>query len=226
MDKLQHRSNAFYKFCKNVTKGSHFTQSWVSAIFLERLKHWLLWLPHVFVFLDMTLTNSVYAHSTNWQIRACSSESEYLILMLSKKDQDVPFCAPLPTHTVGKQQDKASMKSIDSYKRGVRRSLHSIWILSYTNVSMYSYLSAIHVFSSCLDLFWQTGICNTDRHQICGNNRGIWSSIFFLAIWGWTGNKNNIQDLQKDISPPRQVLLFFLSRNEIKMYLSYLYICV
>ncbi|XP_073796725.1 polycystin-1-like protein 1 isoform X2 [Danio rerio] len=69
--------------------------------------------------LNVTLINSIYSHSTNWQIRACSSETEYLNLMLSKKDQDVPFCAPLPTHTVGKQQDKASVTPIDKYKRAV-----------------------------------------------------------------------------------------------------------
>ncbi|XP_056306085.1 polycystic kidney disease 1 like 1 [Danio aesculapii] len=67
----------------------------------------------------MTLSNSIYAHSTNWQIRACSSETKYLNLMLSTKNQDVSFCAPLPTHTVGKQQDKSSMKSIDNYKQAV-----------------------------------------------------------------------------------------------------------
>ncbi|XP_039523028.1 polycystic kidney disease 1 like 1 [Pimephales promelas] len=59
---------------------------------------------------DVTMTNSIYTHSTSWQIRACPSGTKYLNLMLSKRGRDIPSCAPLPTDTEDKQQDKASTK--------------------------------------------------------------------------------------------------------------------
>ncbi|CAM4664475.1 unnamed protein product [Leuciscus chuanchicus] len=67
---------------------------------------------------DVTITNSIYTHSTSWQIRACPSGTEYLNLMLSERGRDIPSCAPLPTDTEDKQQDKASTKPTDSHKRG------------------------------------------------------------------------------------------------------------
>ncbi|XP_056110015.1 polycystic kidney disease 1 like 1 [Rhinichthys klamathensis goyatoka] len=72
---------------------------------------------------DVTMTNSIYTHSTSWQIRACPSGTEYLNLMLSKRGRDIPSFAPLPTDTEDKQQDKASTKPTDSHKRAV-------WIFS------------------------------------------------------------------------------------------------
>ncbi|XP_067290401.1 polycystin-1-like protein 1 [Pseudorasbora parva] len=72
---------------------------------------------------DVTLMNSIYTHFTSWQIRACPSGTDYLNLMLSKINQDIPSCALLPTDTEDKQQDKASTKSTDSHKRAV-------WIFS------------------------------------------------------------------------------------------------
>ncbi|XP_051737577.1 polycystic kidney disease 1 like 1 isoform X2 [Ctenopharyngodon idella] len=73
--------------------------------------------------LNVTMTNSIYTHSTSWQIRACPSGTEYLNLMLSKRDRDIPSCALLPIDTEDEQQDKASTKSTDSHKRAV-------WIFS------------------------------------------------------------------------------------------------
>lgn len=172
----------------------------------------LLWPPYVFVFLDVTMTNSIYTHSTSWQIRACPSGTEYLNLMLSERGRDIPSCAPLPTDTEDKQQDKASTKPTDSHERGVR-SIHKEKLLRYTNLSTLFYIFLLwmcYVFSSCLDFFGQTGICNTDRHQICSSNRSSESSILSLEIWGWTWNKNNIQNLQKEISPPKQVRFVFV----------------
>lgn len=151
------------------------------------------------------MMNSIYTHSTSWQIRACPSGTEYLNLMLSKRGRDIPSCPE------DKQQDKASTKPTDSHRRGVR-SIHKENLLRCTNLSTLFYtflLWMCNVFSSCLDVFWQTGICNTDRHQICSSNRSAESSIFSLEIWGWTWNKNNIQNLQKEISPPKQVLFCF-----------------
>ncbi len=68
----------------------------------------------------MTVTNSIYTHSASWKIRACPFGTEYLNLMLSKRDQDIPSCVRLPTDTEDKQQGKASIKPMDSHKRGVR----------------------------------------------------------------------------------------------------------
>ncbi|XP_077100644.1 polycystin-1-like protein 1 isoform X2 [Siphateles boraxobius] len=73
--------------------------------------------------LNVTISNSICTHSTSWQIRACPSGTEYLNLMLSKRGQDILSCAPLPTDTEDKQQDKASTKPTDSHKR-------AIWIFS------------------------------------------------------------------------------------------------
>lgn len=89
--------------------------------------------PYVFVFLDVTMTNSIYTHSTSWQIRACPSGTEYLNLMLFKKDRDIPSCAPLPIDTEDEQQDKASAKSTDSHKQGVR-SIHKENLLFQINI--------------------------------------------------------------------------------------------
>ncbi|XP_073686658.1 polycystin-1-like protein 1 [Garra rufa] len=73
--------------------------------------------------LNVSVTNSIYTHSASWKIKACPSGTEYLNLMLSKRDQDIPSCAPLPTDAEDKQQDKASTKSTESHKRAV-------WIFS------------------------------------------------------------------------------------------------
>ncbi|KAL0156845.1 hypothetical protein M9458_048091, partial [Cirrhinus mrigala] len=61
----------------------------------------------------------IYTHSASWKIRACPSGTENLNLMLSKRDQDIPSCAPLPKDAEDKQQDKALTKFTDSHKRGV-----------------------------------------------------------------------------------------------------------
>ncbi|XDV38131.1 hypothetical protein PO909_007601 [Leuciscus waleckii] len=89
--------------------------------------------------LNVTITNSIYTHSTSWQIRACPSGTEYLNLMLSERGRDIPSCAPLPTDTEDKQQDKASTKPTDSHKRGVR-SIHKEKLLRYTNLSTLFYI--------------------------------------------------------------------------------------
>ncbi|XP_050953668.1 polycystic kidney disease 1 like 1 isoform X2 [Labeo rohita] len=75
--------------------------------------------------LNVTVMNSIYTYSASWKIRACPSGTEYLNLMLSKRDQDIPSCAPLPTDAEDKQQDKALTKSTDSHKQDV-------WIFSDT----------------------------------------------------------------------------------------------
>ncbi|XP_042607838.1 polycystic kidney disease 1 like 1 [Cyprinus carpio] len=74
-------------------------------------------------YLNVTMMNSIYTHFASWKIRACPFGTEYLNLMLSKRDQDIPSCAPLPTDAEDKQQGKASTRSIDSHKRAV-------WIFS------------------------------------------------------------------------------------------------
>ncbi|CAM4580592.1 unnamed protein product [Leuciscus chuanchicus] len=77
--------------------------------------------------LNVTITNSIYTHSTSWQIRACPSGTEYLNLMLSERGRDIPSCAPLPTDTEDKQQDKASTKPTDSHKREEHDSQRTFW---------------------------------------------------------------------------------------------------
>ncbi|XP_051538185.1 polycystic kidney disease 1 like 1 [Myxocyprinus asiaticus] len=69
--------------------------------------------------LDVNVINSIYTQSTIWWIRACPSGAEYLNLMLSKRDQDIPSCAPLSTEIEDRQQEKASTKFIHNHKRGV-----------------------------------------------------------------------------------------------------------
>jgi len=102
--------------------------------------------------------------------------------MLSKRGRDIPSCAPLPTDTEDKQQDKASTKP----KPGVCvRSIHKEKLLRCKPKTL-SYVFfcfwMCDVLSSCLDFFGETGICNTDRHQICSSDRSAEPSILSLEI--------------------------------------------
>ncbi|XP_043083010.1 polycystic kidney disease 1 like 1 [Puntigrus tetrazona] len=73
--------------------------------------------------LNVTLTNSIYTHSASWKIRACPFGTDHFNLMLSKRDQDIPSCAPLPIEAEDRRQGKASTKPMHGHKR-------AIWIFS------------------------------------------------------------------------------------------------
>ncbi|XP_059380022.1 polycystin-1-like protein 1 [Carassius carassius] len=104
-------------------------------------------------YLNVTMTNSIYTHSASWKIRACPFGTEYLNLMLPKRDQDIPSCAPLPTDAEDKQQGKASTESIDSHKQAV-------WIFSdkraYASETDIQFV-AVTEEPDPLDLHWKFG---------------------------------------------------------------------